>query len=147
MFTAKLGLIAFWALWFGITFVTNLCSALKARRMLSQRWKFASENYRAVADAASVYDSTGRLAFFLFIVVLVWQFAAAILFAGAAALWWTSINMDRSAANAAFALGLGLWAAFMLADEIFLQYERESPHATIFIAQVVSWMALYVLPD
>jgi hypothetical protein len=53
--------------------------------------------------------------------------------------WW--------AMNIAFISGLGVWAAFMLGDEIFKQYDAEHSHVLFFIAQLVTFLALYVLPS
>jgi hypothetical protein len=42
---------------------------------------------------------------------------------------------------------LGLWAAFMLADEILKQYDVEHSHVLFFIAQLVTFVSFYVLPS
>jgi hypothetical protein len=147
MFAAKLGLLAFWTLWFGVTSVTNLCCALKALKILPRSWKFASDNYRAVAGAVAVYHSTQRLAPALFFGVILWQLAALFLFARASALSWNGGVIAYAVSHEAFVAGCGLWAAFMLADEIFLQYERQAAHATLFVAVLASYVALFILPD
>jgi hypothetical protein len=147
MFAAKLGLLVFWTLWFGVTSATNLGCALKVLKMLPRAWKFASDNYRAVAGAVSTYNSTQRFAPALFFAVILWQVAGLFLFARASALTWSGGMIAYAASGAAFASGCALWAAFMLADEIFLQYERQALHAMLFIAQLASYIALYTLPD
>ncbi|HEY1373604.1 MAG TPA: hypothetical protein VGH50_14130, partial [Candidatus Binatia bacterium] len=119
---------------------------LKALKLLPARWRFASENYRAVIDATSVYDAPRWLPAALFAGVILWQLAAAVLFARAAVLCCIEGNIARAAASAAFTAGAGLPAVFMLADEIFLQYERQASHATLFIAQLATWMAVLLLP-
>jgi hypothetical protein len=55
--------------------------------------------------------------------------------------------LDSEAVNAAFTAGLSLWAAFMLADEIFKQYDAEHSHVLFFIAQLITFISLYVLPS
>jgi hypothetical protein len=137
MLAPKFGLLVFWAVWFFITFASNACGGLKALKLLPARWKFASENY----------DAPGWLAAVLFSGVLLWQLAAAVLFARASVSFFVDGNLAMSAATKAFAAGAGLPAAFMLADEIFLQYERQTSHATFFIAQLATWMAVLLLPD
>jgi hypothetical protein len=47
----------------------------------------------------------------------------------------------------AFAVGVGLLAAFMLADEVFKQYDRERGHALLFLTQLMSFALLYLLPS
>jgi hypothetical protein len=147
MFAAKLGLLVFWTLWFGVTAATNLRCALTEFKILPRSWKSASDNYRAVADAVSTYRSTRGLAPALFFGVIVWQLAGLFLFARASALSWSDGRIAYAAGDAAFVAGCSLWAAFMLANEIFLQYERQASHATLFIAQLASYLALYILPD
>jgi hypothetical protein len=79
--------------------------------------------------------------------IILWQGAAAMLFVRAGALSLGLGSLDHGAANAAFAVGVGFWGALMSADEVFLQYERQASHATLFIAQLASWMGLYLLPN
>jgi len=49
--------------------------------------------------------------------------------------------------NAAFACGLGLWAAFMIADEIFKQYDTQRSHVLFFGAQLLTLLVLHALPS
>lgn len=44
-------------------------------------------------------------------------------------------------------LALGLLAAFMIADEIFKEYDLERGHVLLFSAQLVILIVLYVLPS
>jgi hypothetical protein len=45
------------------------------------------------------------------------------------------------------AAGIGLWAAFMIADEITIKYAYEQSHELLFVAQLVSLVAMHVLPS
>jgi hypothetical protein len=146
LFTVKLVLLFFWTAWFFITFLTNLFGGLKALGVLSQNWKFASDNFRAVAQVASIYRSTRWLTVFLFCGVLLWQLFALTLF-GRALVFSSKLGViELTSVNGAFAAGIAFWAALMIADEVFLRYENQSWHALLFIAQLVTWMSLYVLP-
>ena len=78
--------------------------------------------------------------------VALWQLAVAALFAWAAGASLLDGRLDWRAVNLAFGAGIGLWAAFMLADEIVLKYEFERTHELLFIAQLVSLVAMHVLP-
>ena len=146
MLAAKIGLTFFWAVWYFVTFSSNVCCALRELAILDARWKFASNNYHAIVQALSVYRLNRRIAVALFAGVILWQAATAVLLARGALLWGLG-HTDHGAANAAFAVGVGFWSTLMIADEVFLEYERQSSHATLFIAQLSSWMALYVLPN
>ena len=56
-------------------------------------------------------------------------------------------GVDFPSINSAFVVGVGFWAALIIADEMFLRYEIESWHALLFIAQLVTWMGFDVLPS
>jgi hypothetical protein len=43
--------------------------------------------------------------------------------------------------HAAFAAGLGLWAAFLLADEAFVAYALGGTHLRLFTAQMATLLA------
>jgi hypothetical protein len=146
LLSVKLGLVSFWTLWLSITLMTNVCGGLKALGVLSNDWEFASDNYRAVVQAASVYRAPRWLPVVLFSGVIIWQFLAVILFATASISSFELGALDYRAVNSAFAVSVGFWAALMIADEIFLRYEVEGWHALLFIAQLATWMSFYVLP-
>ena len=146
LFTLKLGLLSFWAAWFAIVFLTNLFSGLKSAGALPKSWKFASGNYETVAKATSVYQAPLWVPRVLFLGVVLWQLVATALYGWAFASSLKAGTLDWSAVNTAFAVGLGLWAAFMIADEITIKYAYEQSHELLFVAQLVTLVAIYVLP-
>jgi hypothetical protein len=147
LFFLKLALIAFWAAWFSIVFLTNLFSGLKAAGVVGESWKFASKNYEAVVKATSIYKAPSWIPRFLFAGVVLWQLAATVLYAWAAVSSLRMGTLDFAAVNAAFAMGLGLCAAFMIADEITIKYAYEQSHELLFVAQLLTLAALHVLPN
>lgn len=140
----KPALLAFWATWFSIVLLTNIFSAMKAAGKLPPSWKFASKNYEMVVKAVSRYEAPAWVPRLLFAGVIAWQLAAAVLFWRALACWGTAGMPDMAAANTAFAAGILLWAAFMIADEITLKYAMEQPHELLFIAQLASLVAMHL---
>jgi hypothetical protein len=145
-FFIKLGLLAFWGLWYLIAFSTNLCESFKTLGVLRNTWPFASENLRAVTEAIKIYSASRWLPRVLFSGVLFAQLLAGFLFGWATISSFAAGYLNSAAINAAFAAGLGLWAAFMLVDEILKQYDTEHTHALFFIAQLVTFVALVALP-
>ncbi|MBC8022960.1 MAG: hypothetical protein H7Y14_07565 [Burkholderiales bacterium] len=140
LFPLKLALLAFWAVWFAIVFLTNLFGALKAAGKLAPEWKFASKNYEMVQKAVSLYAAPAWLPRFLFLVVLAWQLAAAVLFACAFVASLQAGAIAAPQANLAFAAGILLWAAFMIADEITIKYAMEQPHELLLITQIACFL-------
>jgi hypothetical protein len=146
LFLLKLALLFFWSVWFGVVFLTNLFSGLKAAGMVGESWMFASKNYEAVAKAVSIYRAPPWVPALLFAGLVAWQLTAAGLFAGALSSSLAAGRVDTTAVNAAFVAGIGLWGAFMLADEITIKYAYEQSHELLFIAQIATLIAMYVLP-
>lgn len=142
----KLSLLAFWAAWFAVVFLTNLFGGMKALGRLPPSWRFASRNYEAVAKAVAAYQPPRALAPALFVGVLAWQLVLAALFTWAAASTAMRGAVDLAAANRALAGAILLWAAFMLADEATLKYEFERTHELLFLAHLATLLALHLLP-
>jgi hypothetical protein len=141
----KQGIVAFWACYFSIVFLTNLLDALKALEILGDGWEFASGNYPFLQSTTEIYGTPEAINALLFAGVIVWEGLAA-------GLMWRALGRfgDREgrlpALAVAFAAGLALFAGFVLADEIFIAYEVEGTHFRIWIALLVSYVGLRLLP-
>ena len=146
IFYFKLGLLVFWGAWYIIAFCTNLCECFERLRILPKSWPFASGNLRSVTQAVKTYSASRWLPWLLFAGVLCSQLVVIFLF-GWAVISSAAGSLDSEAVNAAFTAGLSLWAAFLLADEIFKQYDAEHSHVLFFIAQLITFISLYVLPS
>lgn len=143
----KVGLLALWAAWFSLVAATNIFDALRMLGILPQRWRFASENYERLRDAVAVYQGPGRLAAMLYGGVIVWQVVTAALLWRALAASVSAQQVAPAPVNLAFTSALALWAAFLLAEEIFKQYRTEGKHLLFFTAQLLTLGALHLLPD
>ncbi len=139
-FWIPLGLVIFWAAYFTIVLVMNAFDALKAFGRLSKDWKFASGNYNLIRKATQTYHAPAWLDRVLFVGVIAWQALAAVLLWMAVAAW---PNLPR--VDAGFAAGVGLFAAFVLVDEVFKEYKSENDHLLIFAAQLLSLLAVHLL--
>ena len=146
LFALKLALLAFWAAWFAIVALTNAFGALKAFGVLPPSWRFASGNYAQVARAVSVYKAPRWVPVLLFVGVIAWQVVASLAFVCAFAASSRTTGPSWTTINLAFGCGIALWAAFMIADELTFKYAYEQSHELLFIAQVVSFAAMYLLP-
>jgi hypothetical protein len=142
----KRGLLLFWAVWFSVVLATNTCDALKALGLLGPGWRFASGNFGFVAETTARYGVATWVNAILFLGVVVWEAAAALLF-------WLAWGETRShAASAArhlypaFSVSLALWGAFLLADELLIAYAVEASHLRLFTAQLASLLAIVLLP-
>ncbi|MCC6313109.1 MAG: hypothetical protein IT337_03785 [Thermomicrobiales bacterium] len=135
--------VAVWTVWLGVVWVTNALDALRALGALPRGWKLASGNFALISKATAVYRAPRWVNALLFFGVIVWEGAAA------AAFWRAATAPDaialRSHAAPAFALSIGLFGSFLVADELFLAFDDERAHWPIFIALLAS--ALVVRGD
>ncbi len=141
----KRGLLLFWSVWLTIIFVTNLLDGCKALGWLGEGWTFASGNYWFLAQTTARYGTPAWLNGLLFLGVLVWEGAAALLFWLAWLLYRRQLA-ERRLLYAAFTVGLGLWSAFAIADELFIAYAVEGTHLRLFTAQLATLLAVELLP-
>ncbi len=144
--TFKLGLLTFWSLWHSIVLLTNLFDGLKQLRVLPARWTFASKNYDAIVRATEKYHPAPWISRFLFSGVLIWQLLILVGFGWAMVASVRSGWMDLDYVSIPFGLSLSLLAAFIIADELCAEYDTEHGHILFFIAQLITVIALAVLP-
>ena len=142
----KRGLLLFWAIWTAIVFITNVTDVLKKLRVLSASWALASGNYALMIDVTAIYRAPKWLVNALFCGVLLWEALGAWSYVRAASTIAAGVNQRRLAVRA-FAINLALWAAFMFADEIFLAYSIENVHRAVFSTQLITLLAICLLPN
>jgi hypothetical protein len=137
----KRGLVLFWAAWLSLVFVTNLLDGAKAIGLLPDSWAFASGNYAFLCLTTARYGTPQSVNGLLFGGVICWEGLAALLF------WLAWRTFPGRLLYPAFAAGLSLWAAFVLADEVFVAYAVEATHWRLFTAQLVTLLAIRLLPE
>jgi hypothetical protein len=143
----KQGVLLFWALWFTVAWLANTCDGLKACHVLGAGWRFASGNYALMVETTQKYHTPRWLNAVLFGGVILWQGCAALLFWFALSVFQGLHRPGGNALYTAFLVSLALWAAFIIADEIFLAYETEDTHLRVFTAQAISLLVLVLLPE
>lgn len=143
----KQGIVLFWALWLSVAWLSNLCDGLKTYRLLGGGWWFASGNYAMMAKTTQKCRMPPWLTTLLFLGVLVWQGGAMLLLWAAFFQFQGLHEPGASVLYAAFLVNLSLWAALLIADEIFLAYATESTHLRVFTAQMTSLLVLALLPE
>ncbi len=142
----KRSLLLSWAVWLTVVFLSNLADAGKAAGLLGENWAFASGNWKAIQETTARYGIPNSINALMFGGVILWEGVAASLF------WWAcwayrGPNQGRPALYYAFTAALSLWAAFFVSDEIFVVYPLEGIHLRIFIACLVTLLAIELLPE
>jgi hypothetical protein len=140
----RLVVLLFWSLWLTVVTASNVTNALRVAQVLPTRFAFASSNFQLIEAATAVYGAPRAVVWLLFAGVIAWE-------ATAAALFWRALLRARAgddqaagerAAAAALATALGLFAAFMVADELLINYAIQATHMRIFIGLAVSWLVM-----
>jgi hypothetical protein len=138
--TLKSGVLLFWAAWFTIVLITNVCDALKAGRVLPSGWTLSSGNWELMLKVTAVHATPVAIVGVMFLGVIAWEALAGMLF-------WRAWAAGGRGGLVAFVVGLSLCAAFALADEVFLAYAVEASHLRLFGLQLLSVLALRLLPE
>ena len=126
-------------------FTTNAADGLKQLHLLPASWAFASGNYVLMVKVTSVYQTPAWIVFSLFGGVIFWEALGMWSYGRAACCVHSSGN--RPIVQRAFAINLALWVTFIIADEVFLAYSMENIHRSIFEAQLLSLLAIWLLPE
>jgi hypothetical protein len=141
--------LLFWALWLSAVTASNVTNALRVARVLPQGFAFASSNFELVETTTAIYHAPRPLVWLLFAGVVAWE-------ATAAALFWRALAGARqqpppepaqhaalsAALASAFAVAIGLFAAFMVADELLIAYPLQGGHMRAFTALCVSFLVV-----
>jgi hypothetical protein len=140
-------LLLFWATWLTLVCATNVTDGARTLGLLGKSWAFASGNYASVVETTKRYHPPEWVNRLLFGGVICWEGTVAVLFWLA---WWCYRGQgeeSRAPLYVAFTAGLGLWAAFIIADEICITYPIEATHWRLFIAQLATLLAIELLPE
>jgi hypothetical protein len=139
-------LLLVWAVWLSVVFLSNLADAAKGLGWLPESWTFASGNLHFIRETTARYGTPDAVNGALFAGVVVWEGVATVLFWRAA--WaFRGGGVGREAVYRAFAVSLLLWAGFLVADEVFIAYPLAATHLRLFVAHLVTLLAVELLPE
>jgi hypothetical protein len=145
-FLLKRALLLLWTGWLTLVFTTNVLDACKAMGLLPETWAFASDNFDFMLRTTARYGTPKWINAVLFGGVIAWEGAAV-------ALFWQACFRFRDKCKGmptvylAFTVSLPLWLSFLIADEIFVSYPLEATHMGIFIGQLLTLLAIELLPE
>jgi hypothetical protein len=132
------GLLGFWALYFAIVALSNLTDLLASVHLLPAGWRWVSGNLAFIAASTGKLGVPAWLNPALLAGVIAWEVLAAVLF------WQAAREPGGRWLGPAFAAGLGLWATFILLDEVLLIFETgvEATHLRLLIAQLLTLLVV-----
>jgi hypothetical protein len=128
------GLLGFWAIYFVIVALSNLTDLLGSFHLLPAGWRWVSGNLAFIATSTGKFGVPGWLNPVLLGGVIAWEMLAAVLF------WRAAREPSGRWLGPAFCVGIGLWATFILLDEVLLIFETgaEATHLRLLIAQLLT---------
>ncbi|MFZ5817065.1 MAG: hypothetical protein ACOY93_17520 [Bacillota bacterium] len=126
--------LLFWAAYFAVVGLTNILDLLHGLGLLPAGWRYLAGNLPLMIRLFAGVGLPAGAAGAALAGVVLWEGAAAWLF-------WRTLRRDEPPERAC-ALGAGLWAAFLVADELLLSYSLEAVHLRLFTAQLLSWLVL-----
>jgi hypothetical protein len=138
------GLPFFWGAWLAVVAASNVTNGLRVAG-ISPEIAFASSNFELIETTTAIYALPRAGVWVLFAGVIAWEAAAAVLYLRAAVALFRRRARATLLLDAATAAGMGLFAAFMLADELCIAYPLQATHMRAFVAQGVSWLMVRVV--
>ena len=138
----QIGLVLFWAIWLTAVTTTNIFDAGKQLGILPAGFTMASYNFDMIAKTVGAHGVPTAVAALLFAGAIAWELAASAL------LWRAGLVMYRGAPGTApevvqaFAVSLALWAAFLIATEVTVNYATAGTHKATLTAQLVSLLVI-----
>lgn len=146
MLAFKKIIIIFWALWWLIALWTDVVGGLAHIGWLTASWA-PDTNYPFLAKSLAMYHAPPWLVAMLFIGIIVWSLISSGAFVWACLALHQPKPIWLKRANKAFTISLCYWLAFFLADQLVMNFELEQNHMVQGGFQLLTLMALYLLPD
>jgi hypothetical protein len=146
LFYLKRIILVFWAAWLSVVAATNVLNALQVWGVIPASFKFVSGNWAWISQTMDPLEIPRALQAFFFAGAIAWETLAALLFWWAAATYRGRPLEQEPATVWACGVNLGLWAAFQVLDEVFMAYQPEGVHRVIFVSQLISLLAIHLLP-
>jgi len=138
-------IILFWTLWWLIALWTDIVGALAHIGVLHASWA-PDTNYPFLASSLEMYHVPSWLTVLFFIGILLWSLLCTVAFC------WASLGLGKNKevwlrrAEVAFIISITYWLAFFLADQSVMKFDLEENHMVQGGFQLLSYLALYILP-
>ena len=142
----KRGILFFWAAWLSVVAATNILDALRSLSVLPTSFVFVSGNWAWINRVMDPLGVPWWLQGSLFLGAMIWEALGALLYWHALARYRGRPLAQEPAALRACVVGLALWGAFQVLDEVFLAYQTEDVHRSLFVSQIATILLLQLLP-
>jgi len=136
------GLLLFWGIYFAMAGTGNMVDWMTNHGYRGKYFRSSSKNLELMEKVAKRHGSGASAIGALFAVIMSWELFSAAAYLGAFALYLTG---NFVLLPYAFFAGMGLFAGLVLGNEAFVYYNDEEEHIVMFLAQLVSYVAVVLL--
>jgi hypothetical protein len=136
------GLLLFWGVYFSMAGVGNVVDLLTQHGYRGKYFRFSSKNFELLEQVAKKHGSGKSSMQTLFVVIMSWELLSAATYLSALVLY---LEGSSFLLPYAFFVGMGLFAGLVLGNEAFIYYDDEEEHVIMFLAQLLSYIAVVVL--
>ncbi len=136
------GLLLFWGVYFSMAGTGNVVDYLTQHGYRGKYFRSSSKNFELLERVAKRHGSGSSLIGALFAVIMSWELLSAVMYFAALGLYSTGNTLLFPYA---FFVGMGLFAGLILGNEAFVYYDDEEEHVILFLAQLVSYIAVVAL--
>ncbi len=136
------GLLLFWGVYFAMAGTGNAVDWLTQHGYRGRYFRSSSKNFELLERVAKRHGSGPSATKALFAVIMSWELLSAAAYITALGFYLAG---STSLLPYAFFLGMGLFAGLVLGNEAFVYYDDEEEHVIMFLAQLVSYIAVAVL--
>lgn len=136
------GLLLFWGVYFSMAGTGNVVNWLTEHGYHGTYFRFSSKNFELIERMAKRHGTGESSVKALFAVIMSWEVLSAAAYVAALVLY--VLGQDYMV-QYAFFVGMGLFAGLVLGNEAFVYYDDEEEHVIMFLAQLVSYIAVVLL--
>ncbi len=136
------GLLLFWGVYFAMAGTGNAVDWLTQHGDRGRDFRSSSKNFELLERVAKRHASGPSATRALLAVIMSWELLSAAAYITALGLYLAGSTFLLPYA---FFLGMGLFAGLVLGNEAFVYYDDEEEHVNMFLAQLVSYIAVAVL--
>jgi hypothetical protein len=136
------GLLLFWGVYFGMAGTGNVVDWLTNHGYRGRLFRSSSKNLELMERVAERHGAGVKAIRALFAIIMSWEILSALAYFAALALYLAG---NLTILPYAFFIGMGLFAGLILGNEAFVYYDDEEEHVIMFLAQLVSYIAVVLL--
>ena len=142
--TFKRVIVAFWAIWWLLAFLTDVLGGLKALGLIAPSW-LGETNFEFMVQTLAPFGAPDWLPPIFFVGIITWSFLSTILLTVAAMTPIQPWPRWQRRVDAAFIVSLGLWLAFFLADQVVMKFDLEQNHMVQGGFQLLCFLVIHLL--